>query len=151
MKTKKTSRTAGIASRVFSFREWIDFDRIRTFTLYVMGGLRRMFVPQQESIKDKGQSFRKAVEQQNLNQDDLKKRQQALLRLSMLMLFLAFCIFGYAIYQLVYGSFKAVLVSLAVTLIALVLSFRYHFWYFQIKERRLGCTINEWYRKSFKR
>ena len=34
------------------------------------------------------------------------------------------------------------------TLIALVLAFRYHFWYFQMKQHKLGCTFNEWYRQG---
>ena len=63
------------------------------------------------------------------------------------MLLSACLIFVYAGYQFFYGSIKAFIVSLVVMLIALVLAFRYHFWYFQIKQRKLGCTFNEWYRR----
>jgi intracellular multiplication protein IcmV len=49
-------------------------------------------------------------------------------------------------YQLFYGSYQAAIVSFIILWIALVLAFRYHFWYFQIKNRKLGCTVYEWYR-----
>jgi intracellular multiplication protein IcmV len=46
------------------------------------------------------------------------------------------------------GSIKAFIVSLVVTLIALILAYRYHFWYFQMKQRKLGCTFSEWYKQG---
>jgi intracellular multiplication protein IcmV len=33
---------------------------------------------------------------------------------------------------------------LMVSLVAFANAFRAHFWYFQTKQRKLGCTIQEW-------
>ena len=145
MKKKRRLRILTIFSRIFNVRSWLDYDRIKSFTLYLVNGFKKMFVPQTNEVTE---TFEEAIKRQNISEEELKKRQSALYRLSLLMCGAALFIFAYAIYHVFYGSFRAVLISLVVMLIALVLAFRYHFWYFQIKERKLGCTMHEWYRKG---
>ena len=145
MKKKRPSRILAILARIFNVRAWIDFDRIKSFTMYLVNGFKKMFVPQRNVATE---SFEEAMQRLNISEKDLQSRQSALYRLSLLMCGAALFIFAYAVYHVIYGSFKAVIISLVVMLIALVLAFRYHFWYFQIRERKLGCTIQEWYRKG---
>ncbi|KTD01637.1 type IVB secretion system protein IcmV [Fluoribacter gormanii] len=142
---KKQSRIGNLLRRIINVRRWFDWDRMRAFTLYLVNGFKRLFVPQK---KVEGESFNDAVKLLNLTDESLLIKQKSLFRLSIVMLLAALLIMGYAAFQLFYGSIKAFLVSLVVTLIALVLAFRYHFWYYQIKNRKLGCTFNEWYRKG---
>lgn len=148
MKIKKSTRLISIFKRVFNVRAWIDFDRIRAFTLYLATGFRRMFVPQRPN--NQGESFKAAQLRLNLQDKDLKSKQNALYRLSILMCLAAIGIFSYSIYHLFYGTYRAVIVSLVLVLVALALAFRYHFWYFQIKERKLGCSIAQWYKEGLK-
>lgn len=147
MKNNEGSRIGRIFSSVFNFRSWLDYERIRAFTQYLVNVLKKMFVPQKYVATE---SFEQAMLRQNISEKDLVARKTALYRLSILMCFFAFLIFIYTGYQLFYGSYRAVLVSIVVMLIALVLAFRYHFWYFQIKERKLGVTLREWYKKGLK-
>ncbi len=135
-KTTANSRIKLILTRIINIRAWIDFDRVKSFTTYLVNGFKKMFIPQQAQG---GETFKEAMTRLKISEKELASRQAALYRLSILMCTAAACIFGYAIYQMVYGSFKAMIISLVVTLIALVLAFRYHFWYFQIKEHKLGC------------
>ncbi|WP_347251534.1 type IVB secretion system protein IcmV [Legionella sp.] len=146
MKKQQGSRLITIFSRIFNVRAWIDFDRIKSFTVYLADGFRKMFVPQK--LTGPGESFEEAMLRLNISEKELQDKKTALYRLSLLMCAASLFIFAYAIYHLVYGGYKAVIISLVVMLIALVLAFRYHFWYFQIKERKLGCTMQEWYRKG---
>ncbi|CEK11710.1 type IVB secretion system protein IcmV [Legionella hackeliae] len=148
MKIKKSTRLASILKRIFNVRAWIDFDRVRAFTAYLVAGFQKMFIPQQQT--GQGESFEAAIARMNLSEQDLQAKQSALYRLSLLMSAAAVCIFGYAVYHLFYGTYRALIVSLVLVLVALVLAFRYHFWYFQIKERKLGCSISEWYREGLK-
>ncbi|MBN9227626.1 MULTISPECIES: type IVB secretion system protein IcmV [Legionella] len=142
---KKQSRIIKLISTILNVRRWFDWERMRAFTLYLGNGCKRLFVPQK---KTDGESFKEAVKLLNLSDENILTKQKSLLRLSIIMVIAAVLIFGYAGYQLFYGSIKAFLISLIVTMIALVLAFRYHFWYFQMKERKLGCTFNEWYRQG---
>lgn len=148
MKTQKKSRTLNVLSKIFNVRQWSDYDRLRAFTSYLGNGIKKMLIPQKETIADQKNTFSSAASTLNLSDDNLNERARGLYRLSVLMCVLAVGILGYAIYHAVFGNAKAMVVSIVVSLIALALAFRYHYWYFQIKERKLGCTIREWYRQG---
>lgn len=145
MKKKSGSRVVRVFNRIFKIRAWADWDRMKAFTLYLGNGFMRLFVP----VKNvETESFDEAMARLKINNADLLIKQKALFRLSIVMVCAASLIFIYAGYHLFYGTFRATLVSLVLMMIALVLAFRYHFWYFQIKNRKLGCTFNEWYKKG---
>ena len=145
MKKKSRSRVVRVFSRIINIRSWFDWDRMKSLTIALKNSIKQWFVPQKNTVTE---SFKAAQSRMNLSDADLLIKQTALFRLSMLMLFIAVLILGYSGYHLFYGTFRAFLVSLVVMLIALTLAFRYHFWYFQIKHRKLGCTFNEWYRQG---
>ncbi len=145
MKKKSGSRVGRVVTRIINIRFWFDWDRMKAFTVALKNGIKGMFVPQQAVTSE---SFNTAKTRMNLSDAELLSKQNALFRLSILMLVIAVLLLGYSGYQLFYGTLRAFIVSLVVTLIALVLAFRYHFWYFQIKHRKLGCTLNEWYRQG---
>ncbi len=148
MKIKKSSHLAEIVKRLFNVRWWLDYDRLKAFTTYLVQGFAKFFIPQSHK---KGESFEMAVKRMNLTSKDLVLKQKALFRLSLLMSVFMIIVFGYGLYQCLYGSYKAAILSIIVSLIALVLAFRYHFWYFQIKQRKLGCSFQEWYRQGLMR
>ncbi|WP_298624139.1 type IVB secretion system protein IcmV [uncultured Legionella sp.] len=146
MKKKSGTRIGRVFKGIFNIRAWSDWDRLKAFTLYLKNGFKRLFVPQKITDAKSVESFDDVKSRLKLSDAELLIKQNALLRLSIFMLVFAAMVVVYVGYQFVYGSFRAGLLSLVVTLIALVLAFRYHFWYYQIKHRKLGCTIKEWYR-----
>jgi len=148
MKKRKESRIGTMFKRIFRFRYWADFDRMKGFSLYLWNGFKRLFIPQAREGKGSQSNFEMAVKQMNLSEADLKSREVSLKRLSLLMGFLALLVFLYSFYHLFYGSLQAAFLCYSVTLIAVALSFRYHFWYFQIRERKLGCTFKEWFHQG---
>jgi intracellular multiplication protein IcmV len=143
MKKNPELRIKTLLSKIINFRLWLDLDRLQSLTLSLIDGLMRLFVPLK---KDKIESFNAVTKRMHLTKEDLQKQQEGLYRLSLIMLFSALLLFIYMGYQLFYGSYQAAIVSFFILWIALVLAFRYHFWYFQIKNRKLGCTVYEWYR-----
>lgn len=145
MKKKSGSRIVRVITRIINVRKWVDWDRVKSFTLYLVNGVKRLFVPQEPTHVE---AFDEAVKKLKLNEADLIIKQKALFRLSVIMVIAAFMLLIYMGYQLFYGSWKATIISLVVVMIALVLAFRYHFWYYQIKQRKLGCTVKEWYRQG---
>jgi intracellular multiplication protein IcmV len=145
MKKQAGSKIVKVFSRIINVRTWADWDRVKFYTTYLGEGISRLFVP----VKAKEiESFDAAMSRLNISEADLLVKQNALLRLSRLMVAIAVLIFAYCGYHLFQGAFRAAIISFIVMLIALVLSFRYHFWYFQIKKRKLGCTLSEWWRQG---
>lgn len=145
MKKKSGSRIGRVLKRIIDVRTWLDWDRLKILSLALFAGIKKMFVPDKATEVE---SFDSAVKRLDITDADLEKKQTALFRLSMLMVVVGLLIGGYSIYHLFYGTFRATIVSLVVMMIAFVLAFRYHFWYFQIKQRKLGCTLQDWYRQG---
>ena len=147
MKKKKHNRTVSTFKNIFNVREWLDYNRLKSFTVYLYHGIRKMVVPGATS-DEKKMSFEAAVKEMKLTDEALKSRALGLYRLSLLMCVIAGLIAVYCIYHIYLGNIAAALLSLIVMMISLALACRYHFWYFQIKKRKLGCTLKEWYQEG---
>ncbi|PJD92568.1 MAG: type IV secretion protein IcmV [Legionella sp.] len=106
--------------------------------------IERFFVVRPKS-KANAETFEYAAAKYNLDEEALKAKAKGLQRLSYSLVVMALFLFFYAVYQLFNGSLRGVLISFVEVGIALVLAFRYHFWSFQIKSRKLGCGIKEWW------
>lgn len=145
MEKQNTSRTGRLVARIFRVRSWVDYDRIKAFFVYMLRGTRHLVEP---PAKAKRESFDTAVEQMGLSEAGLKRKQKALLLWSRLMCLVAILVVAWAVYHGINGHIRASLISLVVVGVALVLAFRYHFWYFQIKSRKLGCTLREWFEQG---
>jgi intracellular multiplication protein IcmV len=131
---------------VFNFRMWLGADALRSFWQFIVTAVQRMFVPSSHSASDQDETFEQAQARLGLSDEVLISRQIALFRLSLLLFVLGIILFSYAFFQLFYGSLHGFLLTLSVAGLALVISFRYHFWAFQIKRKKLGCSLREWYR-----
>lgn len=136
------SRVKRLFTALFNVKSWIDLERIRSAYRYLVEQASTYFIPQKEQKKE---SFDLAKERLKLSDQDILARQKGLLRLTQVMLAMAFLIFIYALYNLFYAYYPALIVSIMVMMLALVMAFRYHFWYFQIKHQRLGCSLHEWF------
>lgn len=140
---QKQSRTSRLLTRFFNFRAWSDWDRSKAVTQYFLGVFERVLMPKLPR-KSKKNSFESVVSKLKLSEKELQARAHGLRRLSYILAAMAVFFLGYLIYLSIYGSLKALLITSIELMIVLVLSFRYHFWYFQIEQRRLGCSVKEW-------
>ncbi len=145
MKIKSSSRIGRVFKRLFNFAAWLDVERIKVFTRYLINAIKNIFVP---NAATETESFAAAKIRLKLSDAELIAREKGLLRLSLAMVGMSVGVFIYAIYLFYTGSIKGGILGVVLMFIALVLAFRYHFWYFQIKERKLGCTIQEWFKQG---
>ena len=141
MAKKSGSRLAALISRNFPISSWLDVNRLKGFMRYIVGLFNRLFILKPQAAEE---SFDEAKKRLKMTDKALLARQTALFRVSLLMLFFAGLLFCYMVYQMLYGSVLGVGLSLIVMTIALSLFFRYHFWYFQLKTKQLGCSWKIW-------
>ncbi len=146
MKTNSKSRIGQMFTRIINVREWADVARLKSFTVYLKSMVIRLFIPQQHTVTE---SFAEAIAKLKLSERDLELKKNALYRLTWLMLVFAMGILCYVAYSIYYSAITAALISLVLFMVALVLAFRYHFWYFQMKKRKLGCSFSEWFKEGF--
>lgn len=126
-----------------TFRKASDYDRMAQSSEFIKTALKRLFVPQHAKRKE---SFTEAMQRLNITETQVQNKQRAFKRLAMIMLSVALLILGYSFFRIIQGHWHAVIFSLVLMMIVLVLAFRYHFWFFQLKQRKLGCTLEEWFR-----
>jgi intracellular multiplication protein IcmV len=91
------------------------------------------------------ETFEQAAVRLNLTEADIKESEQRFLLFALLFLVLGCGAFVYGFYLLFeHGTVSGLLLALAVAGLLLTQAFRFHFWFFQIKYRKLGCTFQEW-------
>lgn len=146
MKRSYGKRTVNMLKSVFNARKWLDYDRIKTTTVSLSDNFKTMFIPQEPG---QSEELEQVMARLGLSRKDLVEKQKAFYRLSLLMIFLAFLVLVYAGYHIYYFNLLAIVMSLVVACVALGFAFRYHFWYFQIKKGKLGCSFKEWFREGF--
>ena len=147
MKKRHYSNTRRIFKTVFNLRGLIDFDRTKNTLAQILDLGKIYFIPMKQHEKA---SFETEKSRLNLTDDELSAKQRSLFRLSILMLCVAVIVFFYALYQFLYGTILGAIPSCTIFAVALALSFRCHFWYYQIKERKLGCTFEDWRKRKVK-
>jgi intracellular multiplication protein IcmV len=145
MKNKSGSKIVQFFKRVINIREWADWDRMKGYTFFLFNAIKRLFVIDTSSSK---QTFEAVKVKMGISDDELQSKQKSLLRLSLLMLAVAMFVLLYSIYHLVYGHIAAFFLSFVIALLALMLAFRYHYWHFLIKEKKLKVSIGEWFKQG---
>lgn len=133
------------ATRVVDVRvdRWLSLGMLKEQTAALVGMAKNTFKPKTTEIVS--ESFEEAVQRFALTPEDVLRKQNEFWRLAVVFCTIAVLLFGYAVYMAFSGVVLATLVTLVLTVYALVQSFSFHFWYFQISQQRLGCTFQEWW------
>lgn len=146
--SQKASRTKRLILFFFNPRAWGDYDRSKAISLFFLEMIERFFVIRGKNKKNT-ESFDRAAAKFDLDEKALEAKAEGLKRLSYSLVGMAVFLVLYTFYQLFFGSFRGAIIAFIEVGIALVLAFRYHFWHYQIKQRKLGCSVKEWYKNSF--
>jgi len=131
-----------IGRRMFDVRAWSDFDRVRDTTLFINDSIKKLITPKEAAYSE---TLEEAARRLNLSQDDLIKKRADFFRLAAFMGVFATLIASYFIYLAVHGYWRGAMVASSLMGVCIALTFRYHFWYFQLKKAKLGCTLKEWW------
>lgn len=89
------------------------------------------------------ETFEEAMQRMNLTEEILKSRIKTCLWLSILYTVAAIVLLTYSIYMIVHGQL-GMIIGILLTGLMMVFAYREHFWYFQMKTRKLGNTFRDW-------
>jgi intracellular multiplication protein IcmV len=99
-------------------------------------------VPTPEHVE----TFEEAKVRLELTENDIQKSKDSYLLYAIIFVCLAAVTFSTSFFIfLKYHTFLGWLIANLVTILFLSQALRFHFWYFQIKHRKLGCTFQEWW------
>ena len=149
MKKRRISR--GIKAYLKHFvnvRGWMGYDNLAESTRHLTSTAKAVFKTPQGTGRI--ETSEQAMQRLQLTEQDIWQRQQEFMRLAAIFFVVMLVTLSYAFYLLSVGKFLGGIVAVGVTAIALAMAFRYHFWYIQIKKRKLGCTFKEWLDAGFR-
>ncbi len=146
MTNKKTkSKISAAIARRFNFSAWSDWQRIKSGGQYIAKGAKQVFIP---SPTLSTESFSEAQRRMKLTDETLADRGRSLWWISILMLVMSVALLIYSIYHFAFGTIHSAILTLSLSAVSLTFAFKYHFWYFQITQRKLGCTVGNWFREG---
>lgn len=122
-------------------KQWVSWDFFKSSTQQTVQLFRSMY-----TIPPKGrvETFYQAIARYNLTAQDLDKMRNRFYYFSLFFLTFAIGMLIYACDGLYQGEMLRSLGSLSLVVFLLAQAFKYHFWYFQIVQKKLGCSFMEW-------
>ena len=132
-----------VAGRVVDVRvdKWVSLDYLSETADNFKVILLDSVIPKKGTYSE---TFEEAMQRLELTEADLRQREKEFTQLFYFFLGLSIAIILYALYLSFTSSMITTLIAFCLSIYTLAQSFRFHFWLFQLKNRKLGCTIKEW-------
>jgi len=137
--------TKWVAKPMVDVPSWVGFKQIKVLTLGVVEQLNWLFHPKPKEDETPTETFEEAVAHQNLTPELLEQRRKNFLQLAVFFFFIGIGILFYGIYLFWQGGLMSGFLAVILSSVSFASGIRYHFWAFQIKHRKLGCTLKEWW------
>lgn len=123
--------------------KWVDLDSIKGTVNFTIRQTKNLF-SQHKQVFDI-EDFEEARARLHLSEEDLISQLNQYKNLALFFSFLSFTVFIYFIYLVYRSNFMGACMTFGISLFGLSQAFRYHFWMYQIKRKKLGCTLKEWW------
>ena len=127
---------------------WIGYEQIVSNGRTIKDMVDHIAKPTQTSYQ--ATSFEECMQHYGLTEADIKQRMKNSYRIAMVCLALSLGMILYTIYLFVKHLPFGSIICMVLTLILWAYAFREHFNYFQMKQRRLGCTFKDWLAATFR-
>ncbi|OGT38564.1 MAG: hypothetical protein A3F11_04730 [Gammaproteobacteria bacterium RIFCSPHIGHO2_12_FULL_37_14] len=126
----------------FNPRAWFGYDSLKEDNKTIWVLLAELFSPPGVVREE---TFEEAMQRLNLSEKDLQLTARNYYLYALFFVVLGSSVLVYAFYLMIqYRLFWAWLLAMSIASLFYANAFRYHFWFFQIKHRKLGCTFAEW-------
>jgi intracellular multiplication protein IcmV len=132
-----------VAGRIVDVRvdRWVSLNYLTDSFQQMKHSVRYLFVPARPLYHE---TFEEAIIRLSLTEQDLQARLKEFRYLTRFFLSLAGVLVCYTLYLVIKLSVLGTLISVCLSLFCLAQAFRFHFWSFQIQQKKLGCSVEEW-------
>lgn len=128
-----------------NFPKWMGAKDIGSTGKSVYNALKKV-VSKDSTFKE---TYDEAIKRMGLDEAHLAQRQAGFLRTSVFYLVMALGMMLYMLYLFSESHWHAAIMTLSISAILLSFAFREHFWYTQMKHKRLGMTFQDWLSATF--
>lgn len=129
----------------FSIKGMMSYNNIKIGADFVQGMGQAVLKKSEDELRE---SFEEAIARQGLTLEHVQNMQRIYLRNAIIYFLIGLSLACYSIWCFINGYFNAGIIDLTLTAYIFVCCIKSHFWYFQIKQKKLGCTFKEWYNNT---
>lgn len=126
--------------------KWMGAKQLSADASYIATIAKTLITPQQARREE---TFEEALARLRLTEADIQARHREFKRLAVTYFTIFILLILYLVYLIsdISGpvSWRAIVLTLVVSAIAFVQFMRFHFWLFQIKQRKLGCSFKSYF------
>jgi|GEM_PF-671420 len=132
-----------VAGRVVDVRvdKWVSLQYLGETADNFKNILMDSVIPKKATYSE---TFEQAMERLELTEADIASRKKEFTQLFYFFLTLSLVIITYGLYLAFTSNMVSTLIAFCLSIYTFSQSFRFHFWLFQLKSRKLGCTVKEW-------
>ncbi len=125
---------------------WLGYDMLKSQFVTTWAVIKDLYSP---PVAGREETFEQATQRFNLTDEQLNQVAKNFLVNIIIFVTCAVITLLFSLYLLVHhGSFAGMIIGLGATAIFLAYAFRFSFWRFEIKHRKLGCTFDEWWQNK---
>ncbi len=123
--------------------QWIDWHSLQHSTRYFWNHLKNLLNTKKPKHTE---TFEEAVNRMTLSPEALTKQSLYFQKLSFLFLLMTIALIIYAAVLYHFKNWTGTIICFSLSLYAISLAFRFHFWHLQMSQKKLGLNIREYYR-----
>lgn len=131
-----------VVKPMVNFRVWMSWGEVRRSSGNVTSLFKSVFIPNKKPAEE---SFDDAATRLGIDQGQLQARLKEFQNLSFVFAIATMALFAYFAYLFFEGHLRGAAVCFGVTLISLSMFVRFHLWTYQVRQRKLGCSLREWF------
>ncbi len=122
---------------------WLGLNELTAYTNVISSTLKTTFTSDKAL---RTETFEQALLRLHINDADLQHSAKRFKWYAILFLMFSLATFLVGFYYLFeYHTFSGWVLAMVVSMLFGAHAFRFDFWHFQIKHRKLGCTVSEWW------
>jgi intracellular multiplication protein IcmV len=133
--------TKRILKPLVDFPTWMGYRTLVDNGKSIVQGIKGLFIPIKPT---RTESFEQAIARLGLTEKDINSRERAFFWLALFWGLITLGSLVHTCLLFLHGGLHGGFLALALTFLAAVLCFRYHFWHFQVKQRLLGADFKLW-------
>lgn len=127
----------------FDPQNWLGADFVKTSNSLLVRAFRAVF-RREPTAPDREETFEQAMERMEISSQDLNSITQVYLIFTILLSILGFLLIALGLYFWAKLYIADGVIAISISAFVFSQAFRFDFWRFQIKHRKLGCTFEEW-------
>lgn len=146
---KLFSRTRKFIKPFVDFPRWLNISELKRNNKTLYGFAKDIAKPELPPVHQ--ETFEQAMVRLQLTEKDVLVRRAFFLRMTMVYVLIIAALVAYVIYLwTVDASILSISMLFSLLLVAAALAFKQHFWFIQMKSRRLGLSFGDWVQYTFK-